>query len=154
LLPWENDLEEARALSSGPSSREIGEDTMPLVTVVITLVVVGLLLWLVNRFIPMQGQIKGILNGIVVIAVILWLLKIAGLLDVLSQFHVGQDMPLFTILITLGVIGVLLWLVNRFIPMQGQIKGILNGVVVIAVVLWLMKIFGLFVYLNQFKVGH
>ena len=52
-------------------------------------------------------------------------------------------MPLVTIVITLGVVGVLLWLVNSFIPMQGQIKGILNGVVVIAVVLWLLKIFGM-----------
>ncbi len=53
-------------------------------------------------------------------------------------------MPLVTVVITLGVIGLLLWLVNRFIPMQSQIKSILNGVVVIAVVLWLMQLFGLF----------
>jgi hypothetical protein len=68
---------------------------------------------------------------------------------------IGEDqMPLVTIVITLGVVGVLLWLVNRFIPMQGQIKGILNGVVVIAVVLWLLRIFGMFEYLSQFRVGH
>jgi len=63
-------------------------------------------------------------------------------------------MPLVTVVLTLCVIGVLLWLVNRFIPMQSQIKGILNAVVVIAVVLWLLKIFGLFDYLTQFRVGH
>jgi hypothetical protein len=63
---------------------------MPLVTLVITLAVIGLLLWLVNRFIPMQGQIKGILNGIVVIAVVVWLLKVFGLFDYLTQFHVGH----------------------------------------------------------------
>jgi uncharacterized membrane protein YvlD (DUF360 family) len=63
-------------------------------------------------------------------------------------------MPLVTVVLTLVVVGVLLWLVNRFIPMQSQIKGILNGVVVIAVVLWLLKIFNLFDYLTQFKVGH
>ena len=63
---------------------------MPLVTVVLTLVVVGLLLWLVNRFVPMQGQIKGILNGVVVIAVVLWLLRIFGLFEDLSQFRVGR----------------------------------------------------------------
>lgn len=62
-------------------------------------------------------------------------------------------MPLVTVVITIGVVGLLLWLVNRFIPMQGQIKGILNGVVVIAVVLWLLKISGLFDYLYQFKIG-
>jgi hypothetical protein len=63
-------------------------------------------------------------------------------------------MPLVTVVITLAVVGVLLWLVNRFIPMQGQIKGILNGVVVIVVVLWLLKVFGLFEYLTQFRIGH
>jgi hypothetical protein len=63
---------------------------MPLVTVVITLCVVGVLLWLVNRFIPMQSQIKGILNGVVVIVVVLWLLKIFNLFDYISQFHVGH----------------------------------------------------------------
>jgi hypothetical protein len=66
----------------------------------------------------------------------------------------NSKMPLVTLVLTLIVIGVLLWLVNRFIPMQGQIKGILNGVVVIAVVLWLLKVFGLFDYLTQFRVGH
>ena len=126
----------------------------PLVTVVITLCVVGLLLWLVNRFIPMQSQIKGLLNAVVVIAVVLWLLKIVGLFDNLSQFHIGNNMPLVTVVITLCVVGLLLWLVNRFIPMQGQIKGILNGVVVIVVVLWLLKVFGLFDSLYQFRVGH
>jgi hypothetical protein len=138
-----------------------GENEMPLVTtgtplvnVVITLCVVGLLLWLVNRFIPMQSQIKGLLNAVVVIAVVLWLLKIVGLFDNLSQFHIGNNMPLVTVVITLCVVGLLLWLVNRFIPMQGQIKGILNGVVVIVVVLWLLKVFGLFDSLYQFRVGH
>ena len=43
---------------------------MPLINVVLTLIVVGVLLWLINRFIPMQGTIKGILNLVVVIAVV------------------------------------------------------------------------------------
>jgi len=126
---------------------------MPLVTVVIVLAVVGLLLYLVNRYIPMQGQIKGILNGVVVIAVVLWLMRVVGLFDNLTQFRIGHDMPLIPVVITLGVVGLLLYLVNRYIPMQGQIKGILNGVVVIVVVLWLLKIFGLFDSLYQFRVG-
>ncbi|MGD0546257.1 MAG: Thivi_2564 family membrane protein [Terracidiphilus sp.] len=127
---------------------------MPLVTVVIALAVIGLLLYLVNRYIPMQGQIKSILNGVVVIAVVLWLMRIAGLFDNLSQFRIGHDMPLVPVVITLAVAGLLMYLVNRYIPMQGQIKGILNGVVVIVIVLWLLKIFGLFDSLFQFRVGH
>ena len=63
-------------------------------------------------------------------------------------------MPLVTVVIVLVVVGVLLWLVNRYIPMQGTIKGILNAVVVIVVVLWLLKVFDLLPYLNQFRVAH
>jgi hypothetical protein len=57
------------------------------------------------------------------------------------------------ILLALIVVGVLLWLVNRFIPMQRSIKSILNGVVVIAVVLWLLNTFGLFHSLAHIRVG-
>jgi hypothetical protein len=132
----------------------IGEHQMPLYQFVITLAIVGLLLWLVNRYIPMQSQIKGLLNGVVVIAVILWIASLYKdlLHGYISQLGVGPR--LITTVITLVVVGLLLWLVNRFIPMQGQIKGILNGVVVIVVVLWLMGLFGLFGYISQFRVGH
>jgi hypothetical protein len=65
-----------------------------------------------------------------------------------------KNMPLVNVIITIVVVGLLLWLVNRYIPMQSQIKGILNGVVVIVLVLWLMRLCGLFEYLSQFKVGH
>ncbi len=63
---------------------------MPLIQVLEVLVVVGVLLWLVNRFIPMQGTIKSILNGVVVIAVVLWILNIFGLFHSLARIHVGS----------------------------------------------------------------
>jgi hypothetical protein len=63
-------------------------------------------------------------------------------------------MPLVQVLLTLIVVGVLLWLVNRFIPMQSSIKSILNGVVVIVVVLWLLQVFGLLTTLTNLRVGH
>lgn len=62
-------------------------------------------------------------------------------------------MPLINIVIVLIVVGVLLWLVNRFIPMQGTIKSILNAVVVIVVVLWLLNVFGLFSSFSHIRVG-
>ena len=64
-----------------------------------------------------------------------------------------SQIPLLQILVVLVVVGVLLWLVNSFIPMQGQIKSILNAVVVIAVVLWLLNIFGLFHSLSHVRIG-
>jgi hypothetical protein len=63
---------------------------MPLLSILIALVVVGVLLWLVNRFIPMQGTIKSILNAVVVICVVLWLLNVFGLFHSLSRIHVGS----------------------------------------------------------------
>jgi hypothetical protein len=62
---------------------------MPLLQIVVVLVVVGLLLWLVNRFIPMEGTIKSILNAVVVIAVVLWLLNIFGVFHSFSRIHIG-----------------------------------------------------------------
>ncbi len=53
-------------------------------------------------------------------------------------------MPILTILLVLVVVGVLLWLVNSYIPMDGKIKKILNIVVVVLVIIWLLKVFGLF----------
>ena len=63
-------------------------------------------------------------------------------------------MPLIQIVITLVIVGVLLWLVNRFIPMQSTIKGILNGLVTIVVIIWLVNVFGLMHYVTNFRVGH
>jgi len=57
-------------------------------------------------------------------------------------------------LIVLIVVGVLLWLVNTYIPMQAAIKSILNGVVVIVVVLWLLNVFGVLGTLTNLRVGH
>jgi hypothetical protein len=68
----------------------IGENDMPLTTVILTIVAAGVLLWLVNRFIPMQGQIKSILNGLVVIVLVIWIGNLYGLFQHLSQFRVGR----------------------------------------------------------------
>jgi hypothetical protein len=61
-------------------------------------------------------------------------------------------MPLLTVLLILIVAGILLWLVNTYIPMDGKIKTILNVVVVIIVVVWLLKIFGVFHYLTDIHI--
>jgi hypothetical protein len=63
---------------------------VPLVQLVITLIVVGVLLWLVNTYIPMDSKIKNILNIVVVIAVVLWLLNVFGVLSGASGIRVGR----------------------------------------------------------------
>ena len=62
---------------------------MPLLQILIVLIAIGVLLWLVNNFIPMAGSIKSILNAVVVIGVIVWLLNIFGFIHSLSRIHVG-----------------------------------------------------------------
>ncbi|MDU0460140.1 MAG: Thivi_2564 family membrane protein [Geobacteraceae bacterium] len=63
---------------------------MPLIQIILVLIVVGIVLGLINRFIPMAGSIKSILNGVVVIAVVLWLLSVFGILGQLSTIRVGK----------------------------------------------------------------
>ena len=61
---------------------------MPLVHIFLVLIVVGVLLWLVNSFIPMARPIKSILNAVAVIFVVLWLLNVFGVLHSLSRIRV------------------------------------------------------------------
>ena len=62
---------------------------MLLTHVAAVLIVVGVLLWLVNSYIPMAGSIKSILNAVVVIVVVLWLLRVFGLLGAISNLRAG-----------------------------------------------------------------
>jgi hypothetical protein len=62
---------------------------MSLIGLVITLVVVGVLLWLLNNYVPMDAKIKRIINIVVVIVVVIWLLQVFGLLGSLRNIRVG-----------------------------------------------------------------
>ncbi len=63
---------------------------MSLVSIVIVLIVVGILLWLVNTYIPMDGKIKRILNAVVVIVVVIWLLQAFGLIGSLDSIRINH----------------------------------------------------------------
>jgi hypothetical protein len=63
---------------------------MDLISLVVVLIVVGVLLWLVNSYIPMDARIKQILNVVVIIAVVLWLLSTFGILSGLPRINVGS----------------------------------------------------------------
>ena len=66
---------------------------MSLVTIVVTLIVVGVLLWLVNTYIPMDGKVKKILNIVVVVVIVLWLLNVFGVLGHLRDVRVSVASP-------------------------------------------------------------
>jgi hypothetical protein len=63
---------------------------MSLLSIVITIVIVGVLLWAINSFIPMEGRVKNILNGVVIVCHILWLLQAFGVLGSLGNVRVGE----------------------------------------------------------------
>jgi hypothetical protein len=63
---------------------------MPLIPIIVTLIVVGVLLWLVNTYIPMDGKIKSILNAVVVICVVVWLLFAFGIINHAGDIHVPR----------------------------------------------------------------
>jgi hypothetical protein len=88
IFPRRPETLNSRLLDPLPKPKE--EYQMPLMQLVITLIAVGVLLWLVNRFIPMQSSIKSILNGVVVIIVVVWLANLFGLFAPLSRIHVGR----------------------------------------------------------------
>jgi hypothetical protein len=60
---------------------------MPLIYIVLALIVVGMGLWLINNYIPMAGSIKTILNVVVVVAVVVWVLKVAGLWGTVTSYR-------------------------------------------------------------------
>lgn len=62
---------------------------MSLINLIVVLIVIGVILWLINTYLPMDGKIKSILNAVVVIAVVLWLLRAFGLLTSLNAIHIG-----------------------------------------------------------------
>jgi hypothetical protein len=63
---------------------------MPLIEVIIVLIVVGVVLWLINTYIPMAAAVKSLLNAVVVIVLIVWLLKVFGLWSHISHLRVGS----------------------------------------------------------------
>ena len=63
---------------------------MPLTHLLIVLVVVGVVLWVINTYIPMQSTIKKILNVVVIIAVVIWLLTVFGVIDSLHNIRIGK----------------------------------------------------------------
>jgi hypothetical protein len=63
---------------------------VPIVEVVVVLIVVGVLLWLINTYIPMASAVKSLLNAVVVIVLVVWLLKVFGLWSDIMHFHVGS----------------------------------------------------------------
>ena len=63
---------------------------MTIISILFILIIVGVVLWLINKYIPMDGKIKKIINAVVVIIVILWLVSASGVVGSLSHMRIGR----------------------------------------------------------------
>jgi hypothetical protein len=90
LQPGRSLTAEASSMATQRQIRTRRNLTMSLVSLVVTLIVVGVLLWLINTYIPMDAKIKSILNSVVVVVVVLWLLNLLGLMDSLRGIRIGR----------------------------------------------------------------
>lgn len=107
-----------------------------LINLVIGLVVLGIILWLINAYVPMDGRIKQLVNVVIVVGAVLWALQAFGI------FAMGG--PLMPLVVVLVVLGFVLWLINTHIPMDGRIKAIVNVVVLVVAVLAILQAVGVF----------
>lgn len=114
-----------------------------LINLVIGLVILGILLWLINAYVPMDGRIKQLVNVVIVVGAVLWALQAFGV------FAMGG--PLMPLVIVLVVLGFLLWVINTHIPMDGRIKTIVNVVVLVIAVLAILQAFGV---VPQFRTAY
>jgi len=132
-------------LSAVPIVNLYGKEViMPLGTLIFALVFVGLLLYAVNRWVPMEPRIKSILMVVVVAGVILWILGQLGIIPI--------QVPIVQIVIALVAAGFVMWIVNALIPMEANIKQILNIVVIVFIVVWLLYAFGILPALNTIRI--
>lgn len=63
------------------------------------------------------------------------------------------DMPILTVLLVIVIVGVLLWALNSFVPMDSKVRSILNIVVVLLLIIWLLQVFGLISGFGNIRVG-
>jgi hypothetical protein len=63
---------------------------MSLLSLILALVLIGVLMYLINVYVPMESRIKSILNIVVIVAIVLWLLQAFGLLDSIRGIRIGQ----------------------------------------------------------------
>lgn len=63
---------------------------MSLISIIVALVIVGVVMYLINRYIPMDSKIKNLLNVVVIIVLIIWLLQATGLIGSLSSIRIGK----------------------------------------------------------------
>src|ERR1035437_8453451 len=110
---------------------------MNLLVILLVIVAVGLVVYLVNKFLPLDPTIKLIFYIVAVGGLIWWLLDKFGVLQLVGDVKVG-DASLLALLLIILLVGLLLWLVERFIPMEANIKRIFEIVCIVGLIIYLV----------------
>ena len=110
---------------------------MNILIILLVIVAVGLVVYLVNKFLPLDPTIKLIFYIVAVGGLIWWLLDKFGVLQLVGDVKVG-DASLLALLLIILLVGLLLWLVERFIPMEANIKRIFEIVCIVGLIIYLV----------------
>lgn len=108
-----------------------------LLVILLVIVAVGLVVYLVNRFLPLDPTIKLIFYIVAVGGLIWWLLDKFGVLKLVGEVNIGSA-SLLALLLIIVLVGLLLWLVERFIPMETNIKRIFEIVCIVGLIIYLV----------------
>lgn len=113
-----------------------------LIEVLAVIALVGLVLWAVNSFIPMQAQYRNALNVIAVVGLVVWLVNlfVPGLTASVRSIRLGSE-PLINVLGVIVIVGAVLWGVNAVVPMQPKYKQALNILAVVFLCIWVISLF-------------
>lgn len=110
---------------------------MDIIMILLVIVAVGLVVYLVNKFLPLDPTIKLIFYVVAVGGLIWWLLDKFGVLKLVGDVKVGAA-SLLILLIVIVLVGLLLWLVERFVPMEPSIKRIFEIVCIVGLIIYLI----------------
>ncbi|HEY3323673.1 MAG TPA: Thivi_2564 family membrane protein [Planctomycetota bacterium] len=107
-----------------------------LVNLIVGLAILGVVLWLINTYVPMDDRIKQLISIVAVVGAALWALQAFGI-------TVTTGGPIVALIVTLVVLGVVLWVINTYLPIDGKIKQIINVVAMLLAVLVVLQAFGI-----------
>lgn len=115
---------------------------MPILQLILTLVFIGLGVWLVNAKVPMREPFKIIFNVAVGVATAVWLLKLFGLWS-----------PIMHLMLVLVIVGFAMYLITTYVPMPETLKLVLNVVVAVVVCVWALQVFGVLDGIGSLRIG-
>jgi hypothetical protein len=102
----------------------------------------GVVLWAVNKLVPMEAKYKQVFNVLAILFLCLWLLTmlIPGLMGTITGIRIGSQ-PILNVLGVIAALGLILWAIHAIVPMQPKYRQALDVLAVVLLVVWLVSLF-------------